>query len=721
MIVASRMAAGATVFQNGSEPTSVTYNRDIAPVVSEHCAVCHHPGGPAPFSLVTYDQVRARAREIVKVTSDRYMPPWKPEVGYGDFVGERRLSDVQIQLIRAWVDRGAVEGDPAHAPPTRTWAGGWQLGKPDLVIRMPEPYLLKADAADTLRNFVVPIPVTRRRYVRGIEFLPGNPTVVHHANMRIDLTRASRQLDEEDPEPGYEGVTASSAEFPSGHFLGWTPGQVRPLAPDGLSWPVEPGADLVIQLHLRPTGKPETVQVTIGFFFTDTPPTRLPTMIRLERQNIDIAAGDRQYVVEDRFVLPIDVEAYELQPHAHYLAREVQGFARLPDGTTRWLIYIKEWDFAWQDVYRLAKPLSLPKGTTLVMRYSYDNSADNARNPHHPPQRVRFGQKSTDEMGSLWLQVFSRTPHQRPLLERAVGLKMIREDIVGYEQQLSADPGSASVHQSLAASYLQLGQGNIGLFHLQESIRLNPASPFPYGNMGLALVNLGRPGEAVPYLEQALRRKIPNAASVHNTLAVALHGQDRIDEALAHFREAITIDPHHSSALNNLGKALQQAGKPAEAIGYLERAVELRPDDAIPRRNLASAMASEGRMREAIVHYRGALERRPDWPDVLIDLAWILAAHPDAERRAPDEAIRLAERAVEITAHQDPGAFDVLGSAYAAASRFDPAIVAARTALAMATERHADRLTTQIRSRLQLYERHRPYLYDFSDPPTEPR
>jgi tetratricopeptide (TPR) repeat protein len=166
---------------------------------------------------------------------------------------------------------------------------------------------------------------------------------------------------------------------------------------------------------------------------------------------------------------------------------------------------------------------------------------------------------------------------------------------------------------------------------------------------------------------------------------------------------------------------LQQAGKPAEAIGYLERAVELRPDDAIPRRNLASAMASEGRMREAIVHYRGALERRPDWPDVLIDLAWILAAHPDAERRAPDEAIRLAERAVEITAHQDPGAFDVLGSAYAAASRFDPAIVAARTALAMATERHADRLTTQIRSRLQLYERHRPYLYDFSDPPTEPR
>lgn len=120
MIVASRMAAGATVFQNGSEPTSVTYNRDIAPVVSEHCAVCHHPGGPAPFSLVTYDQVRARAREIVKVTSDRYMPPWKPEVGYGDFVGERRLSDVQIQLIRAWVDRGAVEGDPAHAPPTRT-------------------------------------------------------------------------------------------------------------------------------------------------------------------------------------------------------------------------------------------------------------------------------------------------------------------------------------------------------------------------------------------------------------------------------------------------------------------------------------------------------------------------------------------------------------------------------------------------------------------------
>jgi tetratricopeptide (TPR) repeat protein len=709
-----------TAVAQSGRATSVTYNRDIAPIISEHCAICHHPGGSAPFSLVTYEQVRARAREIVKVTSDRYMPPWKPESGYGDFAGVRRLSDVQIQLIRGWVDRGSVEGDPAHAPPTPAWAGGWQLGKPDLVIQMPERYVVKPDAADTLRNFVVPIPVTHRRHVRGIEFLPGNPTVVHHANMRIDVTRASQQLDDDDPEPGYEGVTASSADFPSGHFLGWTPGQVRPLSADGLSWPVEPGSDLVIQLHLRPTGKPETVQVAIGFFFTDTPPTRLPSMIRLERQNIDIAAGDRKYVLEDQFVLPVDVDVYELQPHAHYLAREVQGLARLPDGTTRWLIYIKDWDFAWQEVYRLAKPLSLPKGTTLVMRYSYDNSADNPRNPHHPPQRVRFGQKSTDEMGSLWLQVFPRAPDQRPLLERTVGLKMIREDIVGYEQQLALDPDNASLHQCLGASYLQSGQGNIGLFHLQESIRLNPASPFSYSSMGLALVDLGRPGEAVPYLEQALRRKVPNAAPVHNTLGVALHGQDRIDEALAHFREAIAIDPHHSSALNNLGKALQQAGRSAEAIGYLERAVELRPDDAIPRRNLASAMASAGRVREAIEYYRSALERRPDWPDVLIDLAWILAAHLDARLRVPDEARRLAERAVEVTARQHPGALDVLGAAYAATSQFDPAIVVARAALAMATERHADRLASGIRSRLQLYEQHRPYLHDFTESLTEP-
>src|SRR5262249_17332354 len=161
---------------------------------------------------------------------------------------------------------------------------------------------------------------------------------------------------ERDPEPGYDGVILRSAAFPDGYFLGWTPGQISPLLPKGMAWTLEPGSDLVVEIHMQPSGKPEQVAPSIGIYFTDDPPDRTPVMLRLGRQNIDIPAGDDHYVVEDSFVLPVDVELQALQPHAHHRAREVVGIATLPDGTTKWLINIKSWDFRWQHVYRFVSP-----------------------------------------------------------------------------------------------------------------------------------------------------------------------------------------------------------------------------------------------------------------------------------------------------------------------------------------------------------------------------
>ena len=236
------------------------------------------------------------------------------------------MSEREIEIFQRWLAEGAREGDRRDLPPLPKPTGGWQLGTPDLIVTLPQPYVLAADGPDISRVFVLPLPVDRLRYVRGIEFRANNPRI-HHANIRIDATPASRQLDEQDPAPGYDGIIVRSAVYPDGHFLGWTPGQAAPLLPKGLAWNLAPNSDLVVQLHLVPSGKPESIQPSIGLYFTDDPPEQTPVMLRLSNQHIDIPAGDSNYMVADSFVLPTDVEVLAVQPHAHYLAREVTGLA----------------------------------------------------------------------------------------------------------------------------------------------------------------------------------------------------------------------------------------------------------------------------------------------------------------------------------------------------------------------------------------------------------
>jgi hypothetical protein len=247
-----------------------------------------------------------------------------------------------------------------------------------------------ADGGDVFRTFVLPIDIGRPRFVRAIEFRPGNARVVHHANLGVDRTRSSRQLDARDPEPGYVGGMVRDARYPEGQMLGWTPGQAPHASPDGMPWRLEPGSDLVVQLHLQPTGKRETLQVSVGFYFTDAAPTRAPSDCGSAARHRH-PAGDRDYLVADRYVLPVDVELLAIQPHAHNLARRMEASATLPDGAVRPLIAIADWDFRWQDVYRYVAPIALPKGTTIAMRYAYDNSAANVRNPHRPPRASVWG------------------------------------------------------------------------------------------------------------------------------------------------------------------------------------------------------------------------------------------------------------------------------------------------------------------------------------------
>jgi Tfp pilus assembly protein PilF/mono/diheme cytochrome c family protein len=557
--------------QNPEVHSTPTFNKDIAPIVFNNCAVCHHPGGSGPFSLLSYDDVNKHARQIAAVTLSHYMPPWLPEHGYGRFVGERKLEDQQIQTIQQWVAGGTPEGVASDLPSSPTFSDGWQLGKPDLVIELPQPYVLLANGnTDSWPRFVLPVPFTGNHYVRGIEIQPGNPRIVHHCYVAIDRTQTLHIANGE----VYEvGSTAMDGQFSSGNaeldsrFLTWRPGTPPYLEPEGMTWRLDKDTDLILIMHLLGSGKPEIIRPKIGLYFSDTPPTKFPMILRLEHDDdIDIPAGAKDFQISDDLELPADVTVLALLPHAHYLCKEMQAYATLPDGTQKPLISIKRWDFDWQGVFRYQEPVYLPKGTMLSMRYTYDNSSDNPRNPNTPPRRVRGGQKSTDEMADLWMEVLPNRREDLPALEIA----MMRHRLTKYPEDVNG-------YADLGAALRAMGKNREAIAPLREAALLNPANVQVQNNLGTVMGSLGD-----------------------------------FDEAIRHFREALKIRPDYFLACFNLANALRLHGEETQATHYYEQAVALKPESVEARDKLGSAYAQEGRFAEAISQFREALRIRPD-------------------------------------------------------------------------------------------------------------
>lgn len=382
----------------------VTFNRQIAPLVFEHCSGCHRPGEVAPFPLLTYDDVAKRAELLADVMKQRYMPPWKPVPGHGEFRGARQLTDDEIELMTRWIDGGLPEGEAGDLPSRPQWVDGWQLGEPDLIVSMPEPFEVPAEGSDIYRNFILPLDIPEGKYIRAVEFRPSNPRVVHHALMALDRRGEARKLESQDPGPGFTRFTIPGQLF-AGSMAVWTPGMEPNPLPDGLSMPWHRGADFILQLHLHPSGKPEVEQSRVGIFLTDEPPRQSMLDLILIDRNIDIPPGEKEYRTQDSLVIPEDVEIFGIFPHMHVLGRDFRVTATLPDGETLPLLWINDWDFNWQNYYQYQQPVRLPKGTKLTMECVHDNSADNPRNPRQPPRRVTWGEGTFDEMSIAFLQV----------------------------------------------------------------------------------------------------------------------------------------------------------------------------------------------------------------------------------------------------------------------------------------------------------------------------
>ncbi|MFO0807364.1 MAG: hypothetical protein U0746_01935 [Gemmataceae bacterium] len=381
----------------------ITYSKHIAPILYKHCASCHRAGEVGPFPLLSYKDAAKRAEFLKDITASRQMPPWKAEHGFGEFLDERRLSDEELKTIAKWADSGAPEGDPKDLPPAPTFPEGWHLGKPDLVLTMPQPFTVPAAGRDLQQCFIVPIPITEDKTVVAVDFRPGNRKVVHHAILYLDSTGAARR---KAGDAGYYSTFGGPGFLPTGGLGSWAPGAEARRLPEGVGKFIRKGSDLVLQIHYHPNGKEEIDQSSVGVYFATKPAEKLVAGIGLISRTIDIPAGKSDYTVaSDSAPLPADCTALSIGPHMHNIGRDMKVEARLPDGSVKPMIHVTDWDWNWQGAYYYKEPVRLPKGTVLHMEARYDNSTANPRNPSNPPKRVRWGEQTTDEMCLCGVQV----------------------------------------------------------------------------------------------------------------------------------------------------------------------------------------------------------------------------------------------------------------------------------------------------------------------------
>ena len=528
------------------------------------------------MSLVTYEEARRYARQIAVATGQRAMPPWLPDPGAVTFADQLRLSDRQIALLARWAEQGAPAGNLAQAPPPPKLAGGWQGGKPDLTLQAPPGYVVPAQGMDVYHNFIFEVPITSTHYVRAVEIHPGNPKVTHHANLLIDRTHSARRMQARHPGPGagFDGMDVemeSDVFEPEGHFIYWKPGIPIWVEPDDMTWRLSPGTDLVLNIHLRPSGTPVPIQPTIGLYFSDKKPILKPMLLQLDRDDeLNIPAGASDFQVADDFKLPLALRVYAVYPHAHYLGKRLAAFATLPDRSRKWLLLIPHWDPAWQGIYRYQKPVFLPAGSVISMRYTYDNSEQNPRNPHHPPRRIAAGNMTMDEMAHLSLQVVTSAAP-----DGGDGRIVLQEALMRHK--LEHDPND------YAANY----------------------------NLGALLLSRGSPGEAVRYFERAVGQRPGNATAL-NSLGAALMQLGRKQDAVQRLQQAVAADPDYLDARFNLASALAFNGDFAESARQFEQVLQRRPNDADAEARLGSVLAAQKDYAAAEAHLRRALSLDPN-------------------------------------------------------------------------------------------------------------
>lgn len=423
-------AQGAPQEEPSAAPTFV----DVAPIVHAKCTTCHRPNAAGPFPLRTYREVAKRGPMIAWVVDEGVMPPWHPAEGHGTFKDSLALSEAEKTTLMDWIDGGMPEGDREKAPAPPEFEGGWQLGTPDLVVKMEEAFTVPASGADLYRNFAVRIPTDEERWLTAIEVRASAPRVLHHIVFDVDTRGRGRRVTGRDGRPGWDAMSGQGGGAvgwnDGGELLGttlggWAVGQQARQLPMGLARKLPKGADLILRSHFHPSGREETEQTEIALYFADEPPAKrlmglqMPPMFGTAA-GIDVPAGEANYSVRDTFTVPVDALALTIGGHAHMILREMRVTVKRPGTDEESVFWIDDWDFDWQNRYEWEAPVELPAGSTIVAELVWDNSADNPENPFDPPRRIRWGFQSTDEMGSITLGLVAKDEADADTLWKAM-------------------------------------------------------------------------------------------------------------------------------------------------------------------------------------------------------------------------------------------------------------------------------------------------------------
>lgn len=584
-------ALGLVVAAAALAAPPVTFSRDIAPIIYQNCAPCHRPGEAGPFPLLRYEDVKKHAPEIADVTRRRAMPPWAPEAGYGNFADERRLTDAQIGLIADWVSQGAPEGNPSETPPLPKFIESWQLGPPDMILEAQSPYALPPTGPDVYWNFVIPVPMGNMRYVRAVEIRTGDKRMVPHANLYVDRARSARrqEIAEGQGFPGMDVVIDRPLSEPDdGRFLSLKPGGAPDAEPEGFAWRLDPGNDLVLNARLRPTGQPEQVRPSVGLYFTDDPQEKFPMLVKLEHDGaLDIPPGNPDFLVSDDFRLPMDVDVLAVYPQALSRGHLLEGYATLPNGQRKWLIRIPAWDPIWQEEYHYRQPVFLLRGSVISMRYHYDNSSQNPRNPNQPPRRVVAGNQATDEMGRLWLQVL---PKPDAISARGDRRMELQEALMRH--RLEKYPNDFAAYFQIGALRLARLDPAEALPMIEAAVRIQPGDPEARNLLGSALVAVGRNTEAIEQFRAALRARADYGTARYN-LARALVRAGKYDDAIESFEQLIRQFPRDAQVRDELGQVYLRQGKAVQANELFEQALAINPADQVAKRNREGARVEE--------------------------------------------------------------------------------------------------------------------------------
>ena len=424
--------------------SEVTFHRDIAPILNRRCVSCHHTGDIAPMSLTTYKEARPWAAAIKEAVLKRKMPPWFADPHYGTWSNDSRLSDPELQAIKTWAESGSPEGDPKDAPAVPVFSSGWKIGKPDVVISIPE-YKLVATGADEYSYITVPTNFTTDMWVTAAELRPGNRRVVHHAHVFVvsgePKTSASSA---KDPAVEYgrwlkiqqgsltfirpdapviddgcavddNGVFPGTKESPLGNLIAsYLPGREADIYPEGTARRIPAGAKLNFQIHYsHATGKPESDATSVGLIFSKQPPRQVARRIDLSNHMFLIPAGDGNHQVTECHTFDQEMYITSLTPHMHLRGKAMRMTVTYPDGREQTLLDVPNYDFNWQITYRAATPISIPKGTRLKIVAHFDNSSNNARNPD-ASKPIRWGAASEVEMMDGWVEYVDAPPSGKP-------------------------------------------------------------------------------------------------------------------------------------------------------------------------------------------------------------------------------------------------------------------------------------------------------------------